>query len=807
MCLVIDKVKDYRRACKGFTINGIKYKRLLGTAGGIKNSTIIFVNEKIHSELLRRVDNGRNPSVELVPAKLEAYRSLTCSASFAVSMPSGVIVVPDPETTFKEDVLHLNDDGEGEPTLTPEDNASIMVEPLDGCGMIMPSLAEKWSEELGLDYIASGFNTRFSFEKGMLFTFDFKEFADEVAGERYVTDVWGDKVDIHSVDVVLTASMVKLWRSYGSCEEYLRKSLENKYSFRITKFSPRELERERGLNYQFIQSYKLSKPDIKELIQPTIDEIKDVLGGDWRKTVLFLKGNSLTEKNVFRQEDDFVKAVMINPDMVNDPFVQSSVYRLIRNRINEAKVGIVRVHANFSTSSGDLYLLCQHMFGMELTGLLKAGEVYNKYWDDAGVDTVACFRAPMTCHNNIRLMKISRDKDVRYWFRYINTSTMFNSWDATMVALNGMDYDGDLVMLTDNRVLIDRFEKLPVLSCGQKNAKKKIVEEDDLILSNIDSFGNEIGQITNRVTSMFEVRDLFDDGSEEYEELTYRIQCGQQLQQNSIDKSKGIISKPMPKSWYNRHSANKIKDEGERSFYRSIVADRKPYFMIYIYPDLMREYTTYIRNTNRKALREFQLTVPELMEMRKEDLFQDQKDFLRYYEYRMPVGTSDCVMNIICKIFEDEFDGYVSKNSSQDSFDYSIMKSGESYSAAQATAISRIYEEYNKRLRDYSVFAKYERINEDESYADLMFMEEEFLRSCTLICSNERTLCDIILDITYSKNRTKRFAWSMCGSSIISNLLKNNDGVIRFPTLDEDGDIEYKGERFSVKTKKVGVEL
>ena len=51
MCLIIDKDKDYYRACRGFSINGVKYKRLLGTNGGIKNSTIVFVSERLSEEL------------------------------------------------------------------------------------------------------------------------------------------------------------------------------------------------------------------------------------------------------------------------------------------------------------------------------------------------------------------------------------------------------------------------------------------------------------------------------------------------------------------------------------------------------------------------------------------------------------------------------------------------------------------------------------------------------------------------------------------------------------------------------------
>ena len=65
MCLIIDKEKDYWRACKGFKINGVAYARLLGTNGGIKNSTIVFVSERLAPELRRLIDNGRDKSKEL----------------------------------------------------------------------------------------------------------------------------------------------------------------------------------------------------------------------------------------------------------------------------------------------------------------------------------------------------------------------------------------------------------------------------------------------------------------------------------------------------------------------------------------------------------------------------------------------------------------------------------------------------------------------------------------------------------------------------------------------------------------------
>lgn len=807
MCLIIDKEKDYYRACRGFSINGIQYKRLLGTNGGIKNSTIVFVSERHSEELKRRIDNGRNPNAELVTAKLEAYKALTCSASTPVSLPNGVLVVNDCETKFLSDIIYLTDECEGEPIMEERKSQEIEMDASDGYGLMLPSLAKKWSEELGLDYIVSGVNTRFSFEKGMVFTFDFVDFATKIAKGNYIVkDAWGNDVDVRNVELVLTTSMVKLWDSYDSCDDYVSCSVKNKYTFGIAKTCPKELENERTLNYQFIQSYDLTDSDIEELIAPTMNEIKDVLGGDWRKTVLFLKGSGLNEDNVGRLEDDIAKAIMIDKRMIDDPFIQNTIYQAIRHRINEAKVGVLKVHGNYSIVSGDPYSLCQSMFGLEVTGLLNAGEIYNRYWADNKAEQLACYRAPMTCHNNIRLVRPVDNDMTNYWYRYMKTCTIFNSWDTAASALNGMDFDGDLVMLTDNNVLVKKLKPQPALVCAQRKAAKRISTEDDFVRSNIESFGNDIGQTTNWITSMFEVRSHFEPGSREYKTLSYRIRCGQLYQQNAIDKAKGIICKPMPKSWHDRHTVNKIEDDDVKGFYRSIVADKKPYFMRYIYPALMKQYNTYIKNTNRNALREFQMTIDEMMAMPFEELNERQRDFLRYYSYRMPVGVGGCIMNKICRRFEEEFDSYIGKHNTSVKFDYTIMKSDAEYSSSQFYEVKKLYDDYNKRLQSYMVFADYERVDECDSISEISTMNDDFRKECAAICPNEQALCNIILDMCYARNSTKKFVWSMCGHNIIHNLLDKNNQTISFPAIDSDGDIQYCGERYIVKSKRIEVD-
>ena len=81
--IVIEQLGDFPRAVsnKGIIINGIAFKRFVGTTGGLKNSTLLFCNADYLDKLNFLCECKRNPAVKLNPAKYEAYKSLTCSAS------------------------------------------------------------------------------------------------------------------------------------------------------------------------------------------------------------------------------------------------------------------------------------------------------------------------------------------------------------------------------------------------------------------------------------------------------------------------------------------------------------------------------------------------------------------------------------------------------------------------------------------------------------------------------------------------------------------------------------------------------
>ena len=812
LMLVMDSVKDYKKALQGFTVTvdgrTVKYKRLLGTAGSIKKSTIIFVNEEIHEELMTRLNNGRNLEKKFVPAKLNAYYALACSASIAVSWPR-VIVVNDAFTHFKSDVLLVDDSDPNfeEPIVKPVNDYDIEYNVSDGMGFVTPEMSTKWAQELNEgNEPLSGVNTRCSFLKGMLFTIPFKEFAEEVAHTYKIIDAWGVERDIRDADAIITVSMLKLWDSYSSYEEYYENCIKHGYEFAVAKSTPHKLRNVHTTNYQYLQDFELNDEQIDQLISPTVKKIKDCLGLDWRRLILYMCGQGLDERTVDYMEP-MCKAIMANPGLIDDPYVRSKVQRMIQKRIKTAKIGVLDVEGDYAILGNDPYSLLQNMFGMPVTGLLKAGECYHQYWTDKGVDEVVMFRAPMTSHNNVCKMRVVASDEMKKWYRYIHTCCFINSWDTTAIRLNGADYDSDSVFSTNNKVLLDTFQYKKTLMCVQSNTVKKIPTLEDFVSSEINGFGDSIGSITNRATNMISLREKFEKNSAEYELLSYRIDTMMNYQQNAIDRIKGIVARPIPKTWIDARSC-KIKDtdniekQQKMRLFKRVAADLKPYFFIYRYSHIKAKYDQYNKSVGSNCKIRFGKSLYELQNS--EILTQEEQIFLENYEKYMPISIAPGVMNRICWRIEGAFqstdvlpDVYFDKN---------ILKNDSEYTDEEFNDVKILYDEYNKSIQ--LVLRKQKKNEEADENVGLIVdqLKQTFLEECNKICPNSEVLSNIVVDLCYSSSKNKTFAWDVAGEQLFQNVLKKNNNTIRFPVRDENGDFEFCGERFSIRTKVVGGE-
>lgn len=437
MIVVIDTVSDFNKAVqkKGIRLNGETFKRFVGTTNGLKNNSLIFVNIKVLDELNRLCDCGRDSEGLIIPAKLEAYKSLTCSASQPICDPQGIIVVHDCLVNITEDIIKIDDGVDSdEPLMSYLKDESIENDASDGFSLCTIGYMQRISEYLGIDYVTSGVCLRNAWLKGMLYAFPIIEFAEQYNGGNFIIkDIWGVDRDLRDAELILTESVFKLWYMYDSIEDYEKAYHEHGYMFSVTKISPKTLEDRREINYQYLQSYEFDDNDIIELCSPTVKYLKDALCGDYHSTLEFLGICRGAENGSWQQ------ALRISPKMMGDPHVIDAVHRMIRKKIDDAKIGKLWVDGNYQIASGDPFSLMQSICGLEVTGLLKAGQIYSSYWGERSINEVVVFRSPMTSHNNIRKCEVVNTSLTKYWYQYMNNIIILNSFDTMCQALNGCD--------------------------------------------------------------------------------------------------------------------------------------------------------------------------------------------------------------------------------------------------------------------------------------------------------------------------------------------------------------------------------
>lgn len=764
LAVEISKKKDYARAIspKGIYVNGFNFQWFVGTTGGLKNETILFVRSDLLGELDKRCECGRKKDYKLVPAKYEAYKSLTCSASLEIVEPRDVLVVSDCFVDFYDSVINIDDTNNDEPEVTILENILLKNNGSDGLNLCTPEYMQRVAEKLKLDYIPAGGCLRNAWLKGMLYVFDILDFAEKIAHTYEVKDIWGHIHDIRNVDMIITESSLKIWDNYDSWEDYHSNYIKNGYRFAMTKVTPKVLDDVREINYQYLQSYELTDEDIKELAKPTVDWLKQSLTGDYEQTLKFLGISEKTKSN------DYAQALYLNPEMMKDPYVIDRINKMIKKKINNAKIGKLLVNGNYQLVSGDPYALMQHVFGLEVTGLLEAKEVYSKYWNDKeDAEELVCFRSPMTSHNNIRKMKRINNDTVNYWYRHMDTIFIINNKDTFCMAMNGCDFDGDAIYSTNNKVLLRKYVELLAIQCVQRKAQKQIVTRSMIKKSNYKGLGNGVGKITNDVSSMIDILFGLQKGTIEYETLYKRILCGQLFQQNELDKLKGIIAKDMPKNWY-------MKNHCQTELDLAIVADKKPYYFMYNYPVIKRDYDNYIKHTREKCLMIYGCTVEELKN--KENLTKEEEEFLYWYNVQMPVNCSPSTMNRLCWYIESEFNGYVTQLKNQN-FDYSFLKSDKviRYPKAKKEEIEKLEKEYVRRIKNFKIIAKENNLSAEEANKKTEVLQQEFRDEAIKICSNKWQLMNIVLDLCYGKNKNKYFCWAVIGDLIIEKLKEDGE--------------------------------
>jgi hypothetical protein len=279
----------------------------------------------------------------------------------------------------------------------------------------------------------------------MVAVFDFVKYSDEI-GEHFITDAWGNKVNVRDMDIILTTSQFKLWNAYDNFSTYSKSCQENGVGWGISRFSPKQENKHCFLNYQFNQVLNLNKHDIQNLTKKTIDyfyNIIDGIDGDITYALLYLLGkyaDSENEESLFGKiNDNVTKALLLNNELINDPYISSHLIHSLNKRIKESYIGNLLVDGHYTMLVTDPLAFCEYIFGQEIKGLLNRGEHYNKYWLDKNKNTIAGLRAPLVYRSEINILKLVNNNEINKWYKYLNNCLVINVFGVDNMIFGGSD--------------------------------------------------------------------------------------------------------------------------------------------------------------------------------------------------------------------------------------------------------------------------------------------------------------------------------------------------------------------------------
>jgi hypothetical protein len=439
--LTIKDNRHYENIIKnGLYVNNKKFVRLMCSAGQARRNNVLFIDADIEKELKQILNNDRE-DIEIVPAKFNAYFALASSTALPVSTPY-FCVIPDCEIVRKEKVEWVTEVENGD-DIIEEVEKDIKFNLFDGQGIISPRMAKQWADELELDYIPSCFIIRSNFIKGMVCVVDFVKFSDDIAEKHIIQDIYGNDINIRDMDIILTASQFKLWNAFASTQDYMSKCKKNKWEWGVTRCSPKEENNHTSLNYQFLQVLNLNKEQIEGICEKTVEYFNNVIKNNLDYTLLYLLdsyANREYDPNLFDKiNDNVAKAILLNKNMINDPYIQNHIINSLNKKIKESLIGTLLVDGQYTFMVADPYAFMEYMFGMQIDGLLNRDEHYNRWWLDGGIKKIAGMRSPLVWRSEVSILNLKNNNTIKEWYKYLNNCCIFNIHGMDMALLGGSD--------------------------------------------------------------------------------------------------------------------------------------------------------------------------------------------------------------------------------------------------------------------------------------------------------------------------------------------------------------------------------
>lgn len=524
----------------GFNINGQHFVMSERSASMTRSSILGFVDERYADSLNEAVSMG-NDIGKTVLSKYYAYRGLMLSSCHCLDgWRPKIIVVPDFESVVKDQHIKYIYDAEKEfvdkngvsRTWVQKDigqkTTDVKINVFDGCGIHHPEIGIQVHEQLGKNHTPektrpTSMLLRAPFIKGVTHEVDYSSFFAE-RGVRYITDVWGVSHDVSEPMIIISESMFKGYKYFnktGTYDDWTRYwELFDKYNHCIgiakwnyTKYTEPRFTR---TSYQILQDLKLDYDDFRRIASESIKWAEKIESGDPLYTKCFM---GLTADKC-EPRDDIARAILKDERMLNEHGIRDEIMRSAEKYIDGMKCGKLWVKGAFKFLAPDLIMFMEHIGGLKPVGCLEDGEFYGHDIDGVIIGDRLIERNPHICHSEHTILKGVRNELTDKYLSHLDNVCMINGKSIVPQKLNGADFDGDLVFVIDNEIMMKGVDTsaYTVMDVDDKITVES--EEDNVdnrVKVTVRSMKNMIGEFSNYGTAYHNKTPKTAEQKEKYE--------------------------------------------------------------------------------------------------------------------------------------------------------------------------------------------------------------------------------------------------------------------------------------------------
>lgn len=488
----------------GFNLDGIHYVRYKRSAGSSREGKCLFIDERLLRAMSKWSECGLKPQKDL--ASWESYKALSLSSiKGTVEIPlDGILFVPDYKSVFQEDVVSVEiEDGR---LSAKTKQTQITNDIWDGESLLDESIFEKYYADRHMLLLRGKFFKSCAFRTKLQKWFKDKNITlDDLKRRGFVTLA----EDINQIVMVTTPNSLKYLKFAGGLtEKNIRQwAAHTDGTFGVVKYDKGTRFFHGKMvqsSYQLLNTLSLSKQEVKQLLQPSIDYIsllrRDIDFMRYHFTDAFAREKDGAEEHMDGLAE---RADVIFTLMHKCPhFDETELYAHFRNDVvrslkERLKRGHILLNGTNATLFGNGAELLKSLAGEDIASELKPGQIRCERFEDGA--KLLCARSPHITMGNLYCAENVLGGGIWDYFDLGENIVCVNAiGENIQQRLNGCDYDSDTMLLTDDALLVNAAERyngffnVPV--CNIKAAGKT---EQTLSALDHDTSVNKIGEIVN----------------------------------------------------------------------------------------------------------------------------------------------------------------------------------------------------------------------------------------------------------------------------------------------------------------------